>query len=393
MIIHYVSFYLNQNEIKGRKIEVAAQTKVRYILKTLKTIGYNVNIVSTVFNDENMPFSKFKQVIIDVRETHYYLAAQSTKNIFLSKFKALFMQVQLIKYILMFVRKGDIVLTYHSLAYTHVISFLKIFKKYKLILELNDFYSLYFNDKHKSFRINKKEINSFKGADSFILASKFMFEDLDKEKPFIINYGSYEPRKSSCIDICKENVHVAYTGIIENLRGAAKLAANAARYLPKGFYMHIAGFGNDNDIKDLIQICNDVNSSRGYEVIKFHGLLLGNEYDNLISNCCISLNTHSYLDNEIWKSKYSFPSKIPLNMSYNNYFVSHDMELIKYSPFSECIEFYDEFDPIQVANAIERCSEKIINKEFKRNPSELIVELDKNFKSSLCNLIEVTKIS
>ena len=113
----------------------------------------------------------------------------------------------------------------------------------------------------------------------------------------------------------------------------------------------------------------------------------------MINNCCISLNTHSYSKEDIWKSKYSFPSKIPLNMSYNNYFVSHDMELIKYSPFSECIEFYDEFDPIQVANAIERCFEKIINKEFKRNPSELIIELDKNFKSSLCNLIEVTKIS
>lgn len=220
-----------------------------------------------------------------------------------------------------------------------------------------------------------------------------MMNDLEYEKEFIINYGSYEIRKYITSNVKDDNIHIAYTGIIENLRGAAKLAVNASIYLPKNFKMHIAGFGNETDINELIQLCNEINLNRGYEAVKFHGLLLGNDYDELINNCCISLNTHSYSKEDIWKSKYSFPSKIPLNMSYNNYFVSHDMELIKYSPFSECIEFYDEFNPIQVARAIERCSEKIINKEFKRNPSELIVELDKNFKSNLFNLIEVTKIS
>ena len=124
--IHYISFYLNKDEIEGRKLEVAAQSKISYIIESIKRAGFGVNAVSTTFSEDCETFSQQKVVNIDNQETHIYLAAMGSQNKILKKFRRTFMQLQLLCYLLTKVKKDEFVLAYHSLTY---IPILKLFKK------------------------------------------------------------------------------------------------------------------------------------------------------------------------------------------------------------------------------------------------------------------------
>lgn len=392
MKVHYISFYLDEKEIFGRRLEVAAQNKIKYILKVLRETEYHINLISTSFNEVNNKYSGEKTILVNFRETHKYLSTISTKYKITSKLKLIYMELQLFKYLLFNVNRKDVVIVYHSLSYINIIRIFKKIKKFSFILELNDFYSLHFTDNLKSKYIDSKEKKFFNLADGYILASPFMSEFINNRKPFIINYGNYETKDTKNRFIRNDKIHVAYTGVIENLRGAAKLAVNSSRFLNYNYQMHIAGYGTEENINEIIKLCDQINSDKGYKVVIFHGLLLGDKFDELLNKCLISLNTHSYQEDEIWKSKYSFPSKIPLAMSYDNYIVSHNMILISTSPFNDCTEYFEDFDPLNVANAIQKCAMKILKKCYSKSPRKIIQELDMSFTYDLINMIkEVSK--
>jgi len=127
---------------------------------------------------------------------------------------------------------------------------------------------------------------------------------------------------------------------------------------------------------------------RGYNAILYHGLLLGNEFDKLLDNCRIALNCHVYKNEDLWKSKFSFPSKIPFNMGHDLYLVSRDMQIITDSPFAEFTTFFSEFSPKAVADAIMACALKIKNINTDRTPKDLIKELDEAFVKDIKSLFD-----
>jgi len=382
--IHYINFYLNQKEIEGRKLEVAAQSKILYIMESLLKAGFKVDVVSTAYTMDGMGFSPKKEIIISPEERHIYLPSMSSKKI-IKKFKKAFMQVQLFLYLFKKVKKDEIVLAYHSLAYMPILKLFKKLRNVKFILEVNDLYALHYTELKKITNIKNKECNFFNLADGFLFASPFMIELVKDRKPSIISYGSYKvfPIKNRIND---GRIHVIYSGVIENLRKAAKLVTNAAIYLPEDYVIHIAGYGTEANLKEIVSLCNQINKIKGYTAIKYHGLLLGTEFNNLLDNCTIAVNCHSYSNEDLWKSKYSFPSKIPLNMGHNLYLVSYNMPLILESPFAKFATFFNEFTPEAIANAIINCSAKIKNKDTHRIPIDLIRELDYAFVKSLKDL-------
>lgn len=388
-MIHYISYFLNEDEITDRKLEVAGQSKIKYIINSIKKTGHIVNVVSTALVERNKEFSNGKSIIIDAHENHIYLSALGSKSKIISKFKNLYMQIQLLFYLINKVKKGDIIIAYHSLSYIWVLKLFKIIKKNKFILEFNDLYALHFSEIKVSNRIRKKEQAFVNIADGYILASPYMIELLDKNKPYIISYGSYKTNSCKQKYIDNGKINVAYTGVIENLRSAAKLVANSACFLSKDYVVHIAGYGTLDNLTEFEKLCKNINHEMGYNAIEYYGLLLGDKFSNLLNKCQISVNAHTYSKEDLWKSKYSFPSKIPLYMSYGLYLVSYKMDIITESPFSEFTTFFSEFTPNALANAIVTCSKKIKNRDnkFERTPKNVIQELDTEFVKKIKELL------
>lgn len=383
--IHYISFYLDQDEVKGRKLEVAAQSKISYIIESIKKAGFEVVAVSSTIAKEGVGFLPQKEVKIDPQESHVYLAAMSSKNIVLRKIRGAFMQLQLFLYLLKSVGENDIVMAYHSLPYIPVIKLFKKLKKNKFVLEFNDLYALHFINTKKASKIKNTECSFFNIADGFLFASPYMTELVDESKPAVISYGSY---RTVTTDRQEDDgkIHIIYSGVIENLRKAAKLAANAAVFLPKDYIIHIAGYGTEDNLKEFKSLYSKINETKGYEAVIYHGLLLGDEFDKLLYNCRIALDCHAYANGDLWKSKFSFPSKIPLNMGHDLYLVSHDMQIISDSPFAEFTTFFGEFSPEAVADAIMACTLKIKNINTARTPKDLIKELDEAFVKDIKSL-------
>ncbi len=387
-MIHYVSYFLNHEEIKGRKLEVAAQSKIRYIIDSIKIAGYDISVVSTTCTTQNCKFSPEKKLIVDKQETHIYLSALGSMNVFIRKLRRIYMQIQLLVYLIKEVKDNDVVLAYHALSYVSIMKMCKIIKKNRFILEINDLYALHFKDLKVMNRIKKKECTFFDCADGYLLASPYMAELLRKNKPAVISYGSY--KSEQCSQKRKsDKIHVVYTGVVENLRNAATLVVNSVLFLSDEYVIHIAGYGTEENINKFVNLCREINEKKGFKAVIYHGLLLGKEFDELLNGCEISLNAHVYSEENLWKSRFSFPSKIPLNMSYDLYLVSHDMEVISQSPFAEFTTFFKKFEPKAVADAIVRCSSEIKNRDKERTPRELIMELDENFVKEIKEIFHV----
>ena len=71
-MIHYISYFLDSNEILDRKLEVAAQSKIKYIINSIKNAGFEIKVVSTTFASEKCVLSRSKRVFIDNQENHIY---------------------------------------------------------------------------------------------------------------------------------------------------------------------------------------------------------------------------------------------------------------------------------------------------------------------------------
>lgn len=385
--IHYVSFYLNQEEAPDRSLTVAAQSKISYIADAIKRDGFALEIVSTAFTKPTATFSRMKVIKIDSRESHVYLPAMGSVNGIPQKAKMPFMQISLFLHLLFHVKKEDMILAYHSLAYMKVLRLLAKLRKIKFVLELNDLYALHFTDKDKIEKIKQRECKYFELPDAFLLASPYMVEIIPPNKPTVISYGSYKVQ-STDQRVDDGKTHVIYTGVIENLRGAGKLVANTARYLTRDFVIHIAGYGSVACMDEFGKLCNEINISMGYEAIVFHGLLIGKAFDDLLDRCHIAINSHTYSNEDLWKSKFSFPSKIPLNMCHGLYLVSHDMPLISESEFSRFTTFFSEFSPDHVAKAVIECAGTIGQGESDRTPKDLMREMDEKFVQNVKTIFE-----
>lgn len=380
--VHYLSFYHNEAEISGRKKEIAAQQKVRYISSCILKCGEKLKIVSTALPDATAGlFAPRKSVYISEKEEHIYLSALHPKT----RLTGLYLKLVTTLYLLFCVRKNDCVIVYHSPSYFLPLRIFKAFKKNFLVLEFNDLYHLLFTDAKIGKRIQKKEKKLLNLPDGFILASPFMRE-LISEKKNIVNYGSYAVSHNDAgAQKTSYECLIIYTGIVETLRNGAFIVAESAGYLPEGYTVQIAGFGFPEDIAALKEKCNAVNQKAKRTVVEYIGCLNHNELSELMQKATLAINAHTYAEDEIWKSKYSFPSKIPLNMANGLFVVTYPYDIITTSPMKDACIYFDELTSESMAKAIVEGVDKITHTNV--DPKAIITQLDKEFVSDLADLI------
>lgn len=389
--VHYISFYLDLEEEPCRKLEVAAQSKIRYIADSIIKAGGNLKIISTAFGMEAV-FRMFPQKIIQKNdyELHYYLRTYSSENCLLKKFVEFYIQIQILKYLLMKVKKNDKIVVYHSPLYIRPLKIFKKFRKNCFVLEFNDLYQLHFTKTKDIKRMKRKEENFLKVPDKFILASPFMKEIVGDNVEAIINYGSYEVDKSFQKERKKNNAIIIYTGVVENLRKAAFYVAESGKYLPDGYEILIAGYGTSENIDKLCRICAEVNIAQRRETVKYVGCLNKEELSELMEAATIAVNAHTYAEGEEWKSKYSFPSKIPLNMAKGLYVLTYPYEIITTSPLNEACLFFEQLDSRCIAEAIIKACQNIDS--MKVEPKEIIRKLDEDFVRNMRVLLGINEV-
>jgi len=374
MAIHYISFYTNT---KKRRQVSSGISKIEYMLDVLKSLDERVVAVSTASSAETGLQRGFTEGDV------LYLPSLCIKGAVGRRLNLFYMQWKLFRYLMKHVSNDDLVMYYHSMSYAWPLRWARRFKRFKFIMEFNDKYSYHYTNKKKAAKVDTIEKKLIAEADAYVFASPMMLDLTQGNKPYTVNYGSYAPaeaqmrKKEKTLD---GKVHLLYSGVLEPLRKAGELAIEAMEALPENYVLHIAGFGNEAYVSEVRRKITEINQKKGFEAIVFHGFLNQVQLGDLMQMCDISLSTHKY--EFAWQSDLSFPSKIPLNMANGLYMVTQDLPVIFNSPFKDAICFYGGDAPTDVAKAIRNCAETLL-KEQSVIPSEIVAELDRNFRADL----------
>lgn len=374
--IFYLGYYdIPENKGENRKIALAATNKMAYIISTLDKLGYSVEVISpsATQNSESYPAKSIKLGKNSKLVLFKTLSSGNKWNRIKSVF---YSRIQVLKYLLTVLKREDKVIVYHSVAYANIVRLVKIIKKFKLVLEVEEIYS----DVNGSRRERKKEHKLFRYADAFIFSTELLNKKLNVEhKPYSIIYGTYQVEKNRKCKFDDGKIHCIYAGTLDSRKGGAAAAISVATKLNSDYHIHILGFGNEEE-KHRIQT-NITELSKKYDCkVTYDGLLSGEEYIKFIQRCDIGLSTQ---DPTAEFNDTSFPSKILSYMANGLRVVSARIPVIECSAINKYMSYYSKQEPEEIAKAIKR-----INLSELYDSRNVILELDLNFQKDIKQLLE-----
>lgn len=377
-MIHYITLWGENNINRKLSYSPAGLKKAKYIVEVLSRIDHT-KIISFASGGKKWNGLYKKTNInwknnIDIEYCFTFGSSNKVCRLIERILNIIQMMVYFIK-----VPQNDIIVIYHERYFRHAIKFLKFFKKTKIILEIEEVYTLAGNYPKKMIN---NELDSFRYADAYILVNDLLRSilNLESNKPYCISYGPYQIYKVNQESSVKDGkIHVVYAGVIDRIKKGAEMAIKSGRYLPENYCLHIAGFGLKSDIEYIKTLIETENKESKCE-IRYEGYLEGLSYDNLISNCTIGLSTQ--VSGEYNFSETSFPSKIINYLSYGLTVVSTKIKVLESCELSNLLSFYSSDNPQLIAEAIINCP--IVEKS---TAQEKIKTLDKNFESNLKNII------
>jgi glycosyltransferase involved in cell wall biosynthesis len=374
--IKYIAFYASSTDREDRQSALSASNKIDYICKALNKNNYKVEIISPSWTKGSKGFYKGGNKKIDDNIDLRTFRTFGSKNRVQRMFKYIYSLIQLFFYLLINTHKNEPVIVYHSVLLSIPIRLAKFFKKFKLILEIEEIYQDF---QTFSKNMKKNEYKLFAAADKFIFPTELLNEKVNKKgKPYSIIYGTYQverDRKSSFTD---DKVHVVYAGTFDPRKGGTA-AISAATYLTRNYHVHLIGFGDEEQIRNIKELISE--SSKISEcTISYDGLLKGEEYIRFLQSCHIGL-CPQMLDATF--NNTSFPSKILSYMANGLRVVSVRIKAIEMSAIGDAISYYDGQDPKAIAKTIMSIEKNNLNESKK-----LIKNLDKKFIYSIKELLE-----
>ena len=134
----YLGFYVSSDK-EGRNSCLAATNKMNYICKSLAAIGENVEIISSSMVSSKGNFPKRTEKLAD-GITLKLFSAYKCGNIFQKCWALFHATIVLFFYLLFHVKRGEKILVYHSLAYMRTLKWARFFKRFQIILEVEEIY-------------------------------------------------------------------------------------------------------------------------------------------------------------------------------------------------------------------------------------------------------------
>lgn len=381
--VYYIGYYSDPNGLQNRKTAPAADTKMRYIIESMKKNGYEVEVLSFCGENSRDKFIK-KYDGYDINEKNYKIHFFKT---YASRYRIIRVIGRFLTWLSQkkYIQKNCIdkdckIIVYHSLALLKLLKFLNK-KNKKYILEMEEIYADVINNR----KVRQKEIKIAKMANGYIFPTNLLEEEINTEKkPSVIIHGTYKVEKminKKIFDKEKE-IHCVYAGTFDPRKGGCIAAATAAEYLPSNYHIHILGFGSNEEIEKVKKIIKET-SEKSKAKVTYDGLLKGEEYINFIQNCQIGLSTQNP---DAQFNETSFPSKILSYMANGLRVVSIKIQAVKKSAIGKLIYYYDEQTPENIANAI-----KNVNLNDNYDSRKLIIKLDEQFLKDIKLILEEIK--
>ena len=344
--VYYVGFYGIDQANKHRSVleNPAATVKMNFIVSCLKELGYKVIVVCITY-DYMQGFHGYKRIIVSDYEEYVYIPYFYVKSKGKSKGFKSTSKLMLTLYLLRHLRKGTILLTYHTLLYGQLYKRIHSKTKCRWISQVEELYCLSRGDCFDRTALQNEE-SFFIDSDAFLFVNDILPQKYAGKKPYAVSYGTYSffegERK-----LDKEYINVTYTGVINEDRGVFHLL-DAFEYLPMNYRLNILGFGVESEIERMIKKIENINEKSGYNRIIFHGTKMGKEYDDFLLMNQIGV---SLMDTSEDISQNAFPSKIMAYLSHSMYVVSSKCKCIVESKVADYLTFCDN-DARDISRAI-----------------------------------------
>lgn len=374
--IYYLSFYDVPGGKHQYRVVSSGANKSHYILETLLELDFAINIISAGYCVDNkigvvLPYKRnidskrsiYNPLSICLGKSHFGLRISNWVTLFFVLLK------------LLSLNKKDTLIVYHSFAYDRYVRLAKRLKEFRLILELEEIYS----DVSGNSERQSREKKIIEVADGYMFSTELLEEKYNiAGKPSLVCNGIYRVEPRLVDHFTDGKIHVVYAGTFDPRKGGAAAAVEAAAYLPSNYHFHICGFGSSQDIDMVKETVNEINN-KGNARVSYEGMLTGEHFLRFIQRCHIGVSTQ---DPKALFNSTSFPSKILTYLSNGLSVVSIRIPAIERSGVRECITFYEEQTPENIAQAI-------LNLKIETEQSPIILnKLHKEFKEHLMALIK-----
>ena len=349
--IHYIGWYIDESESNQYSGNIPGMLKMRYVLSMLTSLDKQIIVLSLASKSKN-GFYKSKSVCRD-NITIKYIGGFNGKGKLFSIINRLIKQLLFVSYVVFSVGRRDIIVLYHSVSYTKLLSRLKRVINRYTIIEVEEVYGYSATCDRKWVQ---SEIAAIKQMDAFIVVNDGMIRTLNLPiERCVVSYGVGNipertiPRKED------GKIHVVYAGTIEARKRGAYTAAETAAFLPSNYIMHIIGFGNVDNVTRLNDIIKRINRAAGIVKVQYDGFFSGNDLDRFLFQCHIGLSSNVMRPNF---ANHSFPSKVITYMCHDLSVVLGYADAFYDVPISKGWQFYRCFEPEEIAKAITRTEVK-----------------------------------
>lgn len=373
--VYYFSPFLPNKEKYSKFYSPAAQSKVDYVRSTIKDLSPTTVCINCSLNVDNTYLEK--ETVNDEYGVCQVLYSRSSKKRFLLPLNMIIMLLNVFFYVLVNVKKNDIVILYHSVFYDFIFRKLKKIKRFKLIYEVEEIYA----DVRNRGKGSDAEVRKCRdAADAFIFPTELLDEKVNiKHKPKVIIYGSYKNEEQIKINRPNEKIVIVYSGTLMEGKGARE-AIECAKSLDERYEIRIIGYGTETECNQIRKLISQ-NCSK-CKVI-FGGMKQGKEYKEYLSSCDIGLCIQP--SENIFNAT-SFPSKILSYLNNGLKVVVSDMNSLRKSELASIVSFTKDSSPESVATAIENT---ILMPEIDLN---LIKRLDDNTITTIHEIVNALKI-
>ncbi|WP_276880747.1 glycosyltransferase [Anaerococcus tetradius] len=373
-MIYYVAYYNPIEEKNRRTPNFAAEDKIDYICDTINDIGEKVTILS---NSKSLvrKFLQTTQYIESDNKKIIMFASLPKLNIFLHIINVLFGYLQLSWYLVKNVNYNDTVIVYHSLGYRNLIKNIKIIKRFRYILEVEELYK-HINDNKSSFK--NKEHKVFKYPDAYIFSNSELDNVVNKyHKPSVVVNGVYRVNTTKLKKLNNKSIRIVYAGSLEKQKGV-DYVIKSCKYLNENYDMRIIGFGSESDIGRVKSLISEVKNSSKCK-IQYDGLFKGEDYISYLQKFDIGICIQDPNDEF---NKYEFPSKILSYMSNGLSVVVNKLEQVENSDLYAYLTISEGIDAYKISEAIKRVD------MIENSNVDILKGLDEQFKLKLYKLIK-----
>lgn len=347
--IYYLGHYDTlDNKDENRHYELAASTKMSYILSAMEANGESVEVISPCTTRNNR-FYKGKVVPIGKNSRLKLFSTWPYNPRVLRVAGRQLGKIKLFLYIFLKIKKTDTLIAYHALGLMRRLKWLKKLKKFRLLMEVEELYG----DVMNRPSVSEAEKKFMQIADGYLFPAKQLNDKLNQNnKPYVLIHGTYQEEKDYGVHFTEpalcNKIHCVYAGTFDPRKGGAIMAANAARYLPENYHLHILGFGKKEDIDNMDELVASLSKSCSC-TISYDGCLKGEEYLRFLQKCQIGLSTQN--PNAAFNDT-SFPSKILSYMANGLQVVTVRIPVVEDSAVHKWMHYYDEPTPEAIAKAI-----------------------------------------